>query len=174
MLKKNPELPTIIDLDESVNALQLRTDEKVLSANERLKNIYETTCCYCLENKKSSPTQPNDGPLIQYHKMEIYNKLTKQIDTEIIDTHLLCSECVEKYKSEYESKKEKEKQINATNSTNDNKKGKSIEEKNKNLKNQNIEVDYLCGICDKTHFIILKTDENRQNKKACCAGCSIF
>jgi len=154
--------------------LELKTDEKVNAANERLKNIYETLCCYCIENKKLSVNHSNESSFIKFQKIEIYNKVTKQIDTENINTHLICSNCIEKHKMEIEEKKEKEKQLNNLKNDNNN---KINEEKNKTLRNQNngiIEVEFFCRICDKKHLTNLKTDENRQNKKACCAGCSIF
>lgn len=186
MIKKNPELPIVFDLDESVEMLGLRTEEKTAAAQQRLKNTYETLCCECTENKKTSANQPTESSFVKFYKINLLDKNSKQIEAnnnynnninldsiksknDAINNqnmHLLCVICIEKHKSELEAKKAKENySINNANS-------------NKNLNNKAfndlIEFEFLCGICNKKHFTNVKVDENGRNKKACCAGCSIF
>lgn len=189
MLKKHPELPYIFDLDESIEILQLGSEEKTAAAEQRLKNAYETLCCECTENKKNSASQQNDSPFFKFYKIDINNKNTKEFeiskDSKNKPVHIICAECVEKHKSELESIKAKE------NSSSNNEEAKNTKSNsqpnnktnnintNKIMNNRNnnnmIEFDFFCKICDKKHMTIMRLDENLgKNKKACCSGCSIF
>lgn len=185
MIKKHPELPTIFDLDESIDMLQLRTEEKTAAAEQRLKNTYQTFCCECVENKKTSAKHSNESPIIKFYKIDIYNKYTKELEISSNSTtqpvHIICDECFQKHKTEWNTKKAKENNVNANdvqnpkaNSTaNNTNKGNS----NNNLNNKNdnvIEFDFKCEICDKQHITIMRDEVNRNNKNACCAGCSVF
>lgn len=185
MIKKYPDLPTICELDESIDLLGLRTEEKALAAEKRLKYTYETLCCDCIENKKTSPNQQNENSFVKFYKLDISDNNSKQIEINNNNTnaitqciHLICANCVEKHKCELESKKATENDLSNFNNKSDN--VKSVNNKNKrNLinkaNNKLIEFEFLCNICDKKHLTNVKVDENsRNNKNACCAGCLIF
>jgi len=181
MMEKHKELTTIFDLDEAIDLIALKTQEKSALADQRLKNNYETLCCNCTENKKNSPSQPNDYSFVKFDKIDIYDRKTKQIDpNEKINVHLICGYCVDKHKADFENKKTKENTISASNNKTDNNKASSVCNTNisKNLNNKNnnfIDFEFFCGICNYKHMTIMKNDKNvRNSKKACCAGCSIF
>ncbi len=188
MNKKNPELPYFFDLDEFVDLLGLRTEEKIAAAEIRLKYTYEILCCDCVENRKTSASYSNENPLIKFFKINVFNKNPNQKEnynnndnsnlndacTQFI--HLICAHCVDRHKSELDSEKNKH---NKQNNNNDNNNTNANSNQNKNLNNTAIknlnEFDFLCGICNKMHFTSVKLDENQKNKNACCAGgCSIF
>lgn len=182
MLKKNPELPINFDLEESLDFMQLKTEEKLFSADQRLKNTYETLCCNCIENKKNSINQSNENSFFKFLKVEIYDKNSRQISTEENKyVHLICKICIEKHKEEFEKKKIKENcSLIKNNKIDSNNKTNSIRNtginRNTNDKINNlIDFEFMCEICNKKHFTIIKLDENNRNyKKACCSGCSIF
>jgi len=175
MMKKYPELPTTFDYDESIILLDLKTDERTDLSNQRLKEFFENSCCECLENKKISNDPSKQNPFIKFDNIDIFEKNTKQLDTSIKYTHIMCVNCIENHKIEYNNKKSKEiKTDTIINSNNP----KDISEKIKNKKKTNnniIEIEFLCGICNENHFANYKIDENsRSEKKNCCSGCSIF
>jgi hypothetical protein len=123
---------------------------------------------------------------VKFYKINIFDKNSKQIETNNNNNnnnngdssknkndasnnqnmHLICANCVEKHKSELDAKKAKENNLS----------NNAISNKNLNNKafNELIDFEFLCGICNKKHFTNIKVDENPRNKKACCAGCSIF
>ena len=100
MIKKHPELPTIFDLKESIDLLELGSTEKTAAAEQRLKNTYENLCCECTENKKTSASQPNESPFFKFYKIDIYNKNTKELEissnskTGKESVHIICASCV--------------------------------------------------------------------------------
>lgn len=173
MMKKNPELPSIFDYEESINLLDLNTNERIDSANQRLKEYYENSCCECFEKRTISNDQSKQNPFIKFDNVEIYDKNTKELDTSIIYTHIICANCIENNKIEFNKKSKEGKTDSISNSKNE--KGNSEKSKNPKKPNNFIEVEFFCGICNENHFTIFKIDENsRTDKKYCCRGCSIF
>ena len=142
--------------DKSQTVETLKNNEKI-----RLKHLYDSVCCACGKNKKTTVGQNDQSPIIQFNKLSI-TKDPNAVDN-FYKYHVICSSCCDYISKRFKTKLG-ERSISQI-----------IDVAHKSL---SLELDCkLCGVNHSTHVLTndpIAIKNIKSNDKACCGGCNIF